>query len=65
MLLLYYTPLKFSRAPKHVIGVSNIFLAEMVRKETKSGNTKILSAIKALKDFNPSKPLFYAVFIVS
>ena len=35
---------------------SNIFLAEMVRKVSKSGNTRNSSAVKALKDTSPSKP---------
>ena len=42
---------------------SNIFLAEMVRKKGKSGNTGIQSAEKALKGFSPSKPfLSYRFF---
>ena len=61
---LYYIPLKFSIMLKHFVIFSNIFLAEMVRKEGKSGNTQNLIAQKALKDFSPSKPWFYTVFIV-
>ena len=50
---------------KYFIAFSKNFLAEMVRKEGKSGNTKFSCTIKALKDFIPQSLDFMRFLLIS